>query len=56
MLVFDRANSIEYIWLASDESQSARHALELETGILDAVEFSRVVVRVLARNLSAVSE
>ena len=46
----------EYAWRAFDGSQFARHALEVEKGILDVEEFSHVVLRVLARNLSTVSE
>ena len=49
-------NNVDVYWLASDESQYARHALELEKGTLDVEEFSRVGARVLARNLSTVSE
>lgn len=46
----------KYASLTSDESQCAHHALELEKGTWDVEESSRVVVRVLARNLGAVSE
>ena len=50
------STTLTYAWLASDESQFARHALELEKGTLDVEGFSRVEAQVLARNLSTVSE
>ena len=45
-----------YLWPTFDGSQCAPHAQELEKGTLGVEGFSRVAVRVLARNLSAVSK